>query len=264
MEITINHGTLDDIEFPTILYKYRDWSNDWNKKFIIEREVYMASPNQFEDKLDCKIPISYEMMNENQAEKFYDRLSRLAQPNLSRQQRRREIRNRIKAKEYKNEVKNQQYQKFYFDQYFQRIGILSLTAEPCLDEMWKKYANDQKGFCVGYNSRILFEHLGGGAKVEYFDEMPILLPDPIMNREEIRFKQVYFKERKWEFEQEYRTQKFWFDGATANDRNIKIPKEAFNSVILGKNMTQKDKLEITKAIKENIGIIKIIEHKNVC
>jgi hypothetical protein len=264
MEVTINHGTLDDIEFPKIVYKYRDWNNDWNKKFITEREVYMASPSQFEDKLDCKIPVSYEMMTEKQAELFYDRLSRLAQPNLSRQQRQKEIRDRINAKEYKNEPKNQQYQKFYFDQYFQRIGILSLTAEPCLDEMWKKYANDHKGFCVGYNSRILFEHLGGGAKVEYFDEMPILLPDPIMNREEIRYKQVYFKERKWEFEQEYRTQKFWFDGATINDRNIKIPKEAFNTVILGKDMTKEDKLDITNAIKENIGEIKIIEHKNVC
>lgn len=260
----INTGTLDDIEFPEILYKYRSWNNEFNKKFITHREVYMASPNQFEDKIDCKIPIRYDLMSDKQAEKFYDRLSRVAQLNISRQQRRKEVRQRVKSRDHKNELKNDEYQKFYFEQYFQRIGIFSLTAEHCLDEMWIKYANNHQGFCVGYNSRILFEHLGGGGKVEYFDEVPVLMPDPIMNREEIRYKQVYFKERKWEFEKEYRTNKFWFDGATTNDRQIEIPKEAFHSVILGKEISEIHKLEISNAIKENIGEIKIYEYKTVC
>jgi len=264
MKANVKTGTLDDIEFPEIIYKYRDWKSLYNRRFIINREVYMASPNQFEDEIDCKIPVRHDLMTENQAKIYYEHLSKIAEPNLTREQRKQQVKFHLKKKDYLSIDKLHKHQKFYFEQYFKRLGILSLTAENCLDEMWKKYSNKHTGFCIGYNSRILFEHLGGGAKVEYFDNLPILLPDPIMDREIIRYKQIYFKERKWEFEKEYRTQKFWYNGATSVDRNIVIPKEAFNCVILGKNMNDTDKREILKEIKENIGNIKIIEYKNVC
>ena len=264
MKTQLNISTLDDIEFPDILYKYRDWNNNYNKRFIINREVYMASPNQFEDEIDSKIPVRHDLMSETQAEKFYENLSKIAEPDLKRQQRRRQVRSHLKTKDYLNKLKLEKHQNLYFEQSFKKIGILSLTAENCLDDMWNKYSNRHKGFCIGYNSRILFEYLGGGAKIEYFDKLPILLPEPIMSLEEIRYKQIYFKERKWEFEKEYRTQKFWYNGASSEDRNIIIPKEAFNCVILGKNMTETDKKEVIKAIKDNIGNIKIIEYENVC
>ncbi len=130
--------------------------------------------------------------------------------------------------------------------------------------MWEKYADNHTGFCLGYNSRILFDFLGGGEKVEYPNELPILLPDPIMSREEIRWKQVYFKEKKWGLEKEYRTQKFWPEPATISDRQISLPKEAFNCVILGKNMSKSDRTEIINYIKNEIGNIDIKEQKNVC
>ena len=255
--------TLDDIEFPKILYKYRNWNDKYNKRFINEREVFMASPNQFEDKLDCKSPVRYDLMTHEQAKVVYTRISNLDE-NLSRQQKRKRVRELLNKKDYLNPEFNENYQKIYFKGYFERLGILSLTAVNCLDSMWEKYADNHSGFCVGYNSRILLNFLGGGGKVEYPDELPILLPDPIMSREEMRWKQVYFKEKKWEFEQEYRTQKFWEFPATISDRQIALPKEAFNCVILGKNMSETDRTEIIDSIKKNIGNIEIKEQKNVC
>ena len=255
--------TLDDIEFPKILYKYRDWNNEYNKRFITEREVFMASPNQFEDKLDCKSPVRYDLMTAEQAKVVYTRISNYDE-NLSRQQKRKRVRELLNKKDYLNPEMNENYQKIYFKGYFERLGILSLTAENCLDAMWEKYAENHSGFCVGYNSRILFNFLGGGGKVEYPNELPILLPDPIMSREEMRWKQVYFKEKKWKFEKEYRTQKFWEHPASISDRQISLPKEAFNCIILGKNMNESDRKEIIDAIKSKIGNIEIKEHKNVC
>tara|TARA_B110000967_G_C18638587_1_gene437318 strand:+ start:418 stop:687 length:270 start_codon:yes stop_codon:yes gene_type:complete len=75
MKMLIRETTLDDIEFPEILYKYRNWDDPYNKRFINEREVFMASPNQFEDKLDCKLPIRYDLMTQEHAKIFYTRLS---------------------------------------------------------------------------------------------------------------------------------------------------------------------------------------------
>ena len=253
----MNIKKLDDINFPEILYKYRTWNNENHKRFITHKEVYMASPKKFKDHIDCKIPIRYDLMSKNQAEIFYKRLSQRTHPNISRQQRRKEIRKRVKAKEYKKQLKNEQYQQYYFKKFFKRIGILSLTSEPCLEEMWMKYADNMQGFCVGYNSKILFKHLGGGGNVEYYDKLPIIMPVPIMNPREIIYKQVYSKKRQLEFEKEYRTHKFWRNGAITNNRQIKIPKEAYHSVIIGKEMSKKHKIEITNAINENIGHLKI-------
>lgn len=263
MKTTINQGTLDDIEFPKVLYKYRSWNNEYNKRFITKREVFMASPNQFEDKLDCKSPVRYDLMTAEQAKKVYTRISNYDEK-LSRQQKRKIVRELLNTKDYLKPEMNEKYQKIYFSAHFERLGVLSLTAENCLESMWNKYADKGKGFCIGYNSRILFKYLGGGAKVEYVDELPTILPDPIMSREEIRWKQVYFKEKKWDFEKEYRTQKFWENPATISDRQIILPKEAFNCVILGNNMRSHEKSEITQAIENEIGKIKIIEQKNVC
>ncbi|MBV7270561.1 DUF2971 domain-containing protein, partial [Winogradskyella luteola] len=255
--------TLDDIEFPEVLYKYRSWNNEFNKRFITKREVFMASPDMFEDRLDCKIPVRYDLMTPEQAKQVYTRISKLDNT-LSRQQKRKRVRQLLDRKEYLDPEFNANYQKIYFSGYFERLGVLSLTAENCLESMWNKYADNGKGFCVGYNSRILFEYLGGGGKVEYVNELPTILPDPIMSREEIRWKQVYFKEKKWEFEKEYRTQKFWEIPATISDRQIILPRDAFNCVILGNNMSSDEKNDITQAIENEIGKIKIIEQKNVC
>ncbi|GAA4160816.1 hypothetical protein GCM10022217_25480 [Chryseobacterium ginsenosidimutans] len=41
MKPQLNFGTLDDIEFPEILYKYRDWENPYNRRFIENKEVYL-------------------------------------------------------------------------------------------------------------------------------------------------------------------------------------------------------------------------------
>lgn len=255
--------TLDAIEFPEILYKYRSWKNTNNKRFITENEVFMASPSQFEDKLDCKLPIRYDLMTKEQARAVYTRISNL-DSNSSRQQKRKRVRELINKKEYLDPNFNRNYQEIYFKSYFERLGILSLTAEYCSDSMWKKYGDNYTGFCIGYNSRILFNFLGGGGKVAYPDELPILLPDPIMSKEEMRMKQVYNKEKKWAFEKEYRTQKFWEYPATKYDRRISLPKNAFNCVILGKNMNKVDRAEITESIENNIGEIDIKEQKNVC
>lgn len=70
---------------------------------------------------------------------------------------------------------------------------------------------------------------------------------------------VYYKLKKWKFESEYRTKKFWANPATQTDRQIKLPKEAFNRIILGNNISNEYRAEIERNVKENIGDIEIIK-----
>lgn len=73
---------------------------------------------------------------------------------------------------------------------------------------------------------------------------------------------VYYKLKKWESEDEYRTKKFWPYPASISDRQIELPREVFNRIILGDNITSKDRDEIINCDEEFIGDIEIIDRKN--
>ncbi len=261
----IKYTTLDGIKYPEILYKYRCWNNEYHKRFINEREVYMASPDEFEDKEDCKIPFRFDLLTQQQIKEYCKSSIKSSEPNLNREQRRKK--KHLMAKTFKCKKKNEEHQKRYFEIFCQRTGILSLTAENCSDDMWKKYADDYKGFCIGYHSKNLFKAVGGGGDVIYYEETPIILPALNNSLKEVLesdLKQIFSKNRKWKFEKEDRTHKSYPKNASKTDRRIHVPKEVFHAVILGKNMSKEDKEDIKQAIKENIGNIDIIEYKNIC
>jgi len=73
-------------------------------------------------------------------------------------------------------------------------------------------------------------------------------------------KAVFFKERKWDYEEEYRTTKFYTKDATIEDRRIKLPKDVFNCIILGKNIENRD--EVIQMVKKYIGNIPIYDQES--
>jgi hypothetical protein len=127
----------------------------------------MALPSTFDDKNDCKIPVRYDLLNKKQTIDFAVRSSKLEHPELTRQQHRKDARDWAKQKLLKNKKFYANFQEHYFKEVDQRRGILCVTEFPCLERMWDEYANNSTEFCVGYNSRIMFEFLGGGGKVTY-------------------------------------------------------------------------------------------------
>src|SRR5690606_17493032 len=106
-------------------------------------------------------------------------------------------------------------------------------------------------------TRILFDYLGGGGEVIYDDELPIIMPAPFMELEVAMQYRVFYKTKKWEFEDEYRTKKFWPNPATLSDRQIKLPKTAFKRIILGDKISTSDRDEIEAGVKAHIGEIEI-------
>lgn len=254
-----------DLELPDTVFKYRYWGQAHHDSIIKKKEVFLASPKTFIDPLDCRNPVRYDLLNSKQLVEYFQCMSSLKNPHFRRQQRREEVRRLIKTnKGFNSEPKLSEYTEYFNQEYFKREGVLSLTAEPCLDEMWKLYAEDGKGFCVGFHPTIMFRFLGGGGKVDYYDELPVIMPRSIMDENEIRIHRIFAKEKKWEHEEEYRTTKFFEFEASNQDRKIILPKEAYKEVILGKNISKEHRLEITEAVKEFIGNIPIYEHPEYC
>lgn len=55
-----------------------------------------------------------------------------------------------------------------------RFGVFSLTADSNNEDMWNKYANNHTGICIGFDSKKLFDVVGGGGKVIYTDVLPTI------------------------------------------------------------------------------------------
>lgn len=239
----IREISFDDMtDLPNTLYKYRVWEDKFQKTILTEQIVYMAPPSSFEDNKDCKLSKRYDLMNEQDIYEKYLSTSKEYHPNWSIQQ------HQAFAREWtmKSPMKNKEYlkkkQEEYFIEYDKRFGVLSLTANNSNIQMWNKYSNNGVGFCVGFYPKVLFNYLGGGGSVQYYDELPDIFHDDEFNVE--RYKQIFSKERKWEFEQEYRTHKFYQNPASVTDRRIKIPANAYKELIFGWQMNDRSKKEI--------------------
>ena len=73
-------------------------------------------------------------------------------------------------------------------------------------------------------------------------------------------KKIFYKEKKWSFEKEYRLHKMWTHNATNDERNIEIPNNCIVKIILGKKMPFHMKEEIKKIAKSKYPDAEIIEN----
>lgn len=242
----------DDLEFPDTIYKYRTWDDVNHKTIISQKQVYMSPPLGFEDPYDCKNHIRYDILKHEEIfAKYYMESQRLS-PQLPHGEHMKFAqywfkRSPLHDKEY---IKAQQ--ELDFTKYNDRLGILSLTANPIKHEMWEKYSADYAGFCVGFNSKIMFKRLGGGCPVNYCDELPIIKPSPWDNHSVQIIKQVYYKLRKWDFEDEYRTEIFNIEPLNKEDRVIVLPPDAYKEIIFGQKISKQNKNEIINIVKQTL------------
>ncbi len=59
-----------------IVCKYRDWSNVSHRNLLIYNELYLASPNDFNDPFDCRIYPNFTNLNESEIEEYIERLKK--------------------------------------------------------------------------------------------------------------------------------------------------------------------------------------------
>ncbi len=63
------------MEFPEIIYKYRDWNNPLHRSVLMYNELYLASPKDFNDPFDCRITKNYQLLNTpEKKDKFINRI----------------------------------------------------------------------------------------------------------------------------------------------------------------------------------------------
>jgi hypothetical protein len=258
-QVNVSQTSFVELGLPETIYKYRTWTNPLHHRIITHQEIYMASPGDFDDPNDCKIPVRYDLLSKKDLFDIYLYYSKQDHKNWDRTKHRSFAREWVKKTLLRDPSYIEQMRKEYFEDFFSHFGVLSLTANPHNDQMWKSYSDDHQGFCIGFNTIQLFEYLGGGGIVNYYDDLPIIHPVPKHSFEQQHILQVFSKLRKWEYEEEYRTHKFYPVHATTQQRIIKIPPSAFREIILGKNMPHAIKELLLISIPEDLGHIILID-----
>lgn len=242
---------------PEVLYKYRDFNNDFHKRLLFNQELYFSSAAQFNDPFDASLPFKYdesELTEENIFKKYYS-IIRRNNPNLKES----EWHELAYAEQRKGLIKDGRQQERFEENITKRIhetiGIVSLSSTPDDILMWSHYANSHSGFCIGLDPKFIFMNFGPHLTLQqmiYNHEIPRigLFDEP----ETYFYKILCTKSDHWAYEKEYR-----FTNRNFVNKSLDITRKAIKEVYLGAKMDQKLKLALIPKIMEILPEIKILD-----
>ena len=253
----------DTVTFPEIIYKYRNWKDEFNKKVLLENELYFASNEDFNDPFDSKIPTDYYLLDTDNKKLEYAK-------DIVKRQESYLIKNGIDLKFETNRI----YKILKLDlntvhDNFAKIEEKTTANEYgalCLSEtwesilMWSHYADSHKGYCIGFKGEQLIKHSVSqfACKINYNNKYPHI--DPLEKNQMVNtFKRWQYKAEDWSYEKEYRIVKGLFNGDS--NRYLIFPDNYIAEIILGMNIEQPDKEEILAIAKSKN--IPVYQTKNV-
>ena len=236
---------------PKILYKYRDWESKFHKNVLLKGEFYLANPKSFEDEYDCNIPLDFESIRDKDIRRRYLYHSKQINPHFSKNEHKQFVEHWFKKGMLRNVTSCRQIEKEHFDKFDKQAGVLSLALERTISQMWEKYADNFKGYCIGIDFDGLRKKtnlLDSYGYVRYKNKLPSISP-LVNDKTEIKTwtTQISTKLKKWAFEKEYRVFRMSYRRPLAkHERIIKIPPKYIKEIILGNNMNDEIKQYLIK------------------
>lgn len=239
---------------PTVLYKYRSWSDQYQKKLLTDNQIYFAAPEQFNDPFDAALPYQYKEEEMTEANIFLKliEIEKKAAPHKSDK----EIHEAAYQRQASGIFKNGRYWQHFYPELKKTInqtfGICSLSSKRDNILMWSHYSESHKGFVVGLDTTIFFHTAKGQiGKVIYDVQFPKVGLFDSGITDIIRL--LYTKSPLWEYEDEYRI---------SIDRPktvVILPDTAFKEIVIGCQMPEREKNEITKLVKSKFREAKLYE-----
>src|SRR5882757_8788831 len=114
---------------PKIVYKYRNWVDEYHRDVLLKNQLFLASPKDFNDPFDCRIPINYHLLNTPEKIKQYineytiRQFNRLKEVGINFEDHFKSIENKLTNNI--DELQQEHERKLFKDQ-DERYGVLSL------------------------------------------------------------------------------------------------------------------------------------------
>jgi len=251
-------NVIEDIQsgnLPKILFKYRTFTSEFDLNVLRNSEVYFSSPKKFEDPKDCKLDYTYKSLTKENIWKRGFQIITNENPTFNRATKRGQLRQLEKVSPIYNPHLRPKIENKFRNQFEEMAGVLSLSTEFDNSDMWKKYANDFSGFCVGFNSEFFFNKDIGAiwGKVIYTEHLPkicpIILPEEDVTKNWLT--ELFYKENKWDFENEYRVIGIRFNGIEDQTRKKVLGHKAIEVIYLGRNILKSNSDLVFKICEKN-------------
>lgn len=244
-----------------VFYKYRSWDNLFDKRVLTHNEIYLSSPNDFNDPFDCQVQTNFNLLkNKEEIEKYFEQAMNKDWELYSELGKDKQQVKELLLLDYLSDSEdfNKVFQNLIIKRQNKEFGIFSLSYRWDSILMWSHYSSQHTGYCVGFDTKSLIDtnlfNFGRPVTYNTCKNYPEL--HPLDEKSLDLFITTHHKANEWEYEKEYRFLK-WYENyeATIEDRIFKIPDKCFAEIILGLRMLEENKLQILDSAKnKNIKV----------
>jgi hypothetical protein len=243
------------LPLPNKVYKYKNAESALET--LREQVIFLPSISQFNDPFDCKIPIDFGVMADNEELQRQFSAKFLVDPDTPLDKRS-EIVDRILAngriKDVENLGKMEEARIRKMEEVF---AVFCLSVVPNNLLMWAHYADSHKGICIGFNPTRLIEAINPTwvGPVRYSLEYPKL---SVLDQPETMLEILLFnKSIDWFYEKEIR----YVKNSTNGGCKIQIPVETIEEIHLGCLATRGTEKEVRRIRAEKYPFAKIIKYE---
>ncbi len=244
-------------DVPDVLYKYRDWDDAYHKRLLENRELYFSSIDQFNDPFDGTIPYRYnpeQLTEENIFLKYYE-MTKREYPDWKDDKIHSHCFHYQQMGHFHDEKYLEDFEADTLKQINRDFGIVCLCKERDNFLLWSHYSNSHKGFCIGFDKKLLFEDTKAGfAHLQYEEDLPTL--DLFENVFDAFKKLIGTKSKTWKYEKEYRLSRTYY-----SRKKIILRKETIVEIILGCKMEQAEKFKILNFVAQEYTHAKVFDMK---
>ncbi len=226
---------------PKRLYRYSP-DRQWAQETIAKRELYLSSPNDFNDPFDCQIRCHFSGNP--------DEAGRITKDILAGSKKMRSKPPKKRFQTFSRAVKAaKEGILFRPDQLEDRLrermsndGITCFCEDPLSILMWSYYAEKHTGICLEFDTE-LGSWIGAARQVQYAEEYPEL---SFVGQDWLRTltRLILTKAKAWEHEKEWR----FFSADPPYNRKLAFPPNALIRVIFGARMEPARKAELARKI----------------
>lgn len=250
-QIVFENLSIDDLELPKILYKYRSWKDEFHKRILTNQEIHFDSPftsaGNNHDELIYKF--DFDSVSKDDIYQWFYRDSVCIPDDKKRIE---FSKNKSENFTFENETFRQKWKETMKQNLNSTVSIFCASEKNDNISLWESFGDNHEGFCVGFDGKELFKntHFPFAGEVKYCieDEEPLISPfvpkDTIECIEHYR-KRIMFLPDKFKGENEYRFAKLFMQS-----RTFPIPQNVIKEIIFGFRMSVENKNQIRKVVSE--------------
>jgi len=230
------------------LYKYIDCTG--GKKLLFNSNLLIKNPTKFEDPYDCYSGL---ISLKNMSDSFIQKIMNKTNGNQDRVKRRKKIRELQKNPSDLIEYLTNHY----LPEQRNSKGITCFTKNHTNAKMWSKYADSNKGFCIGFNLEKLYRSLKNRS---IFDEVTLL---NVRYEKELNSNDYFADELKavidwlrikldkWSDEEEIRISFGPIEFKDTDHQFVSFDKNVIEEIHFGSKMDKSEEREIIQIIAKN-------------